>query len=301
MVEELGNAVAFASAPLHIGPPGQKHSHSGTDPSIHTRRASDGASQIQTKGNAKQVDPSNQVLESFYVVPTINRPGRLARGNSAPPPQEGSSSSSRPASAQNKTHEELVAENTTLKETLDHLSKRLDWITKERMKEKETLRDSVTIFARDVKRQAERLGQSTVNFADTRRQMPPSFPMTALPTFVNSTGTSTAQQTEELQKKVSYLQEELRLSRAECEKQSANAQRYKARYDDLRKAILEKRRAKEMALAAAAAGETTMEAGASSTADKASGEDHGRDVQDQKSRKFSVPSTHQNVQAIPTT
>jgi len=164
---------------------------------------------------------------------------------------------SRPNSAQNKTHEELVTENITLKETLDQLSKRLDWITKERLKEKETLKDSVTMFARDVRKQAERLGQSTVNLNDNRRQMPPSLPLSnPIAPFLNAANSNT--QTEEMQRKIIALQDELKLSKMETEKQSANAQRYKARYDDLRKAILEKRKAKEMAMAAAAVGDTAI-------------------------------------------
>lgn len=299
MVEELGNAVAFASAPLHVGPPVSGHSDS--DPSVHGQKASDNVLQRTSKAERKRDIASNQVLESFYVVPSINRPGKPARGNSAPILEEGLS---RPNSASNKTHEELVAENTTLKETLDQLSKRLDWITKERLKEKETLKDSVTIFARDVRKQAERLGQSTISFTDNRRQIIPPLPqpMTALPVFMHGINNN-SHQTEELQKKVLYLQEEVKLAKLESEKQAANAQRYKARYDDLRKAILEKRKAKEMALAAAtAAAGTGVVADNTSTPDRArTGETAVRHSSDHQSRTAATTEGRQDGKASPTT
>lgn len=267
MVEELGNAVAFASAPLHIGPPVAESV--GVSASSHSRQNSSGEggpSKAEfNKGSSitKQAGSSNQVLESFYVVPSINRPGKVARGATTSSPsaaaEDGQGDNlSRPNSAINKTHEELVAENATLKETLDHLSKRLDWITKERQREKETLKDSVTIFARDVRRQAERLGQSTANLADTRRQMAP------IPLNLHSqahyhtpsmSGNST--NVEDLQRRLAQAQEETRLAKAEAEKQAGVAQKYKVRYDDLRKAIIEKRKAKELANAAAASSTTT--------------------------------------------
>lgn len=258
MVEELGNAVAFASAPLHVGPP-TNISQSSAGPS-HERQTSDGTTRAKGASNAKQAGPSgtsNHVLESFYVVPSVNRPGKVARESSTASNED---PTSRPNSALNKTHEELVAENATLKETLDHLSKRLDWITKERQREKDTLKDSVTIFARDVRRQAERLGQSTANFTgDSRRQMP-SVPLPLLHHAQHGNNGNNAH-TEELQRKVASLQEELRNAKMEAEKQSANAQRYKTRYDDLRKAILEKRKAKEMAMAAAASSTPSKDGG----------------------------------------
>lgn len=265
-MEELGNAVAFASAPLHISPPLLKQS--ALKGLSHIRQASDGSTNAEYQTNTIQ---SNQVLESFYVVPSVNRPGKQPResiNNNTT-----NQGSDRPNSAQNKTHEELVTENMTLKETLDQLSKRLEWIKQERIKEKESLKDSVSIFARDVKKQAERLGQSTVNFApiDThnKRQMPIQLSNALPAAFLQQHGTastSNSPQTEELYKKIQVLQDELKTTKLEAEKQSANAQRYKARYDDLRKAILEKRKAKEMAIAAAAGDTPGGEEGSVGTA-----------------------------------
>lgn len=292
-MEELGNAVAFASAPLHIGPP--LPNHSGSSALSHTRQASDDSPKTESSPSTKQAGHSNQVLESFYVVPSVHRPGKVAResnnlSNESPTQDSGNRRSN---SAQNKTHEELVTENVTLKETLDQLSKRLDWITKERLKEKESLKDSVTIFARDLKKQAERLGQSTVNLNDNRRQMPPPILPNAVPAFLN--GGNSNSPAEEMQRKIVSLQDELKLSRLEMEKQSANAQRYKARYDDLRKAILEKRKAKEMAMAAAAAGEAAT---SSSAAEREDGKAMGSKEQND-SRAIQTYSN--DVEKAPTT
>lgn len=254
MVEELGNAVAFASAPLHIGPPAARSS--GSSALSHARQRSDGATKAESKPTSRHNEVTNQVLESFYVIPSVNRPGKPARESTNPDGND----IDRPNSALHKTHEELVAENSTLKETLDHLSKRLDWMTKERQREKEALKDSVTIFARDVRRQAERLGQSTANLAETRRQMPP----VSLPLHQHSHRQGNGD-VEDLQKRLVQAQEETRLARAEAEKQAANAQRYKSRYDDLRKAIIEKRKAKEDAQAAAAAAKDNVKDGSITT------------------------------------
>ncbi|KAK9894344.1 hypothetical protein P389DRAFT_197642 [Cystobasidium minutum MCA 4210] len=285
MVEELGNAVAFASAPLHIGPPSISTA-TNVGGLSHTRQHSGGHAKSEPSNHpsSKQAGPPpNQVLESFYVVPSINRPGKPAREGSVSDPSS-AEGIARPSSAMNKTHEELVAENATLKETLDHLSKRLDWITKERQREKETLKDSVTMFARDVRRQAERLGQSTANLADTRRQMPPS--MIPLSAHHHTHAQSGGSSVEELQRKLAQAQDETRAARAEAEKQAATAQKYKVRYDDLRKAILEKRKAKEMATAAAAAAASPSQAN-KETDDSIS----AKDTRDAIGKEESTPST----------
>lgn len=79
----------------------------------------------------------------------------------------------RQSTASTKTHEELVHENATLKETLDRLSKQLDWLNKERQRDRDAMMGSVTLFARDVRKQAERvIGQSVANLAESRRNLP---------------------------------------------------------------------------------------------------------------------------------
>lgn len=239
---ELGNAVAFASAPLHVDTlKAAQNDGTGSGMTNAIAAVDTGDSQrqqaIQSQGKAT-------ILDSFYVVPSVGKPKTMTTG-----PSNATVAPTSFELAKNKTHEELVAENVTLKETLDGLSKKYDWLLKERQRERDTLKESVTHFARDVRRQAERLGQSTANLADTRRQMPP-----ALPTFPAAqvlAHTSTGSEAE-LHKRIAALQEELRLSKLETEKQASLAQKSRAKFDDLRKAILEKRKAKEAATADAA-------------------------------------------------
>ena len=115
-----------------------------------------------------------------------------------------------------KTREELLHENATLKETLDHLSKRLDLLTKERQRDRDAMRGSVSLFARDVRKQAERvMAQSVANLTDARRNVP----INPLPTSLSAGIVEDASFQTPTQKRILDLQEELKISRAEVEKQ----------------------------------------------------------------------------------
>jgi isoaspartyl peptidase/L-asparaginase-like protein (Ntn-hydrolase superfamily) len=105
-----------------------------------------------------------------------------------------------------------------LKETLDNLSKRLDLFTKERQRDRDALRGSVTLFARDVRKQAERvmMVQSTANLAEARRNLPSASMHHAMPQQ-NKDGQDVVEQ--EAKKRIAELEEQLRVARAEADKQ----------------------------------------------------------------------------------
>lgn len=237
MVEELGNnAVAFASAPLFM-PSGSDQSKGGD---IH----SDGTAlpSASDKQPSPAKSPRSSVQDSFYVVPQATP----AAGSGARTRQSSSSSSV------SKTHEELLAENATLKENLDQLTKQLHWLSKERQREREAMKGSVTLFARDVKKQAEKvmMHQSTASLlpmhgAASKRQMPP------LPSVLPHTPDDAAQ------RRIAQLEQDLRTARDDLHKQTGIANKYKSKYDEVRKQIMEKRRLKEEAAAAAAAADTS--------------------------------------------
>lgn len=243
MVEELGNAVAFASIPLEGDKPPPLPPTTPKKPDIQLPAAAKGSSGVQ---------------DSFYIVPQSGAAGRAAQGNHAGSPGRGSPSS--------KTHEELLAENAALKETLDTLSKQLEWLQRERQRERDKMRGSVALLARDFRKQAERvMGQSVANLGESRRQMPPT-PLSALPTLTGHVSDESS--------KIAALQEELRAARADVERNAQLGQRYKAKYEDLRKQILDKRKAKEAAASAnvtsdaASAGSQPISAGNEPDADK---------------------------------
>ena len=243
MVEELGNAVAFASVPLE----NEKIPVKQSGPTQDMLRAAQSAARPPEQSRTS-------VQDSFYMVPQSGAAGRAAQANVV-----GRAAGS--PSGSTKTHEELLAENATLKETLDTLSKQLDWLQKERQKERDKMRGSVALLARDFRKQAERvMGQSVANLGESsRRQMPPLSAMPALGTTQAQTGEDT--------NRIAVLQEELRQARADAERNAQLGQRYKAKYEDLRKQILDKRKAKEAAMSAAAEGndkpaDTTSPSGA---------------------------------------
>jgi len=161
-----------------------------------------------------------------------------------------------------KTHEELVHENATLKETLDRLSKQLEWLNKERQRDRDAMMGSVTLFARDVRKQAERvIGQSVTNLAESRRNLPrpgqqhPPASAGSAHAYQSAPTTGMPHSPEDgaaAQKRIQELQEEVKAARQEAEKQTMRAQQYKTKYDDLRTAILEKRKAKAASAAASA-------------------------------------------------
>jgi hypothetical protein len=230
MVEELGNAVAFASVPLE----GDKL------PIPAVTKPKTGDAHPVALGQ-KAVQARETVQDSFYMVPQSGAAGRAAQANI--PTRTGS-----PGANSTKTHEELLAENATLKETLDALSKQLDWLQKERQKERDKMRGSVALLARDFRKQAERvMGQSVANLGETsRRQMPPlSAAMPHQPGQLQASDDPG---------RIASLQEELRQARADAERNAQLGQRYKSKYEDLRKQILDKRKAKEAATAANAGG-----------------------------------------------
>lgn len=200
MVEEMGNnAVAFASAPLFMpnGADGEDHSGDGSALPL--------ASQKQASPEAASKSPRSGVQDSFYVVPQATP----AAGSSARARQSSSSGSS-----VSKTHEELLAENATLKENLDQLTKQMHWLSKERQRDREAMKGSMTLFARDVKKQAEKvmMHQSTASLlplhgAASRRQMPPL------------AGIAPQSSDDGAQRRIAQLEQELRAVRNDLDKQ----------------------------------------------------------------------------------
>jgi hypothetical protein len=200
MVEELGNnAVAFASAPLFMP--------SVSDQSIGGDVHSDGTAlplASDKQCSPTTTSPRSGVQDSFYVVPQATP----AAGSAARARQSSSGSSV------GKTHEELLAENATLKENLDQLTKQLHWLSKERQRDREAMKGSMTLFARDVKKQAEKvmMHQSTASLLPmhggaSKRQMPP------LPSALPHAPDDAAQ------RRIVQLEQELRTARDDLHKQ----------------------------------------------------------------------------------
>ena len=103
-----------------------------------------------------------------------------------------------------------------MKESLDQTSKRLDSMIKERQRDRDAMRGSVSLFARDVRKQAERvMTQSVANLTDARRNVPMPPLSTPLPPRLEAVSSIPVN----AQKRILELQEELRAAKAETEKQ----------------------------------------------------------------------------------
>ena len=193
-----------------------------------------------------------------------------------------------------KTREELLHENASLKDNLDDLTRRYHALSRDRQHDRDTLKGSVAMLQKDLRRQAERvMAQSTATLAETRRQLPP---LSAVPP-TRTVSAAEASALHAAQQRLAELGDELRAAKAEAEKavcyvlvtpgviadcslQNMQAQRYKSRYDDLRKAIMDKRKAKDAAQAAAAAAANSSDGQPATHAAAAVASSNGKDATD---------------------
>ncbi|CAG8814938.1 17925_t:CDS:2, partial [Dentiscutata erythropus] len=120
-----------------------------------------------------------------------------------------------------KTLEEYAMENAQLKSVIDNLTKRM--MTYEKAAEENSmLKSSILQFKNDLQKQAKRIkvSQEMLRSSYVAKQVSPE--------------SSTVASAQSLQKRIKELEEELQLTKAECEKQKSLAAKYKDRLNKIK-------------------------------------------------------------------
>ncbi|CAG8813639.1 4636_t:CDS:10 [Gigaspora margarita] len=210
----LTNPVAFATVPLNAS----EYSRTPFDPNtIHPPLPfGNNVSDVVDELNAA-------MMESFFIIPKEQRLTGASGGYSHPSSTLSPGthfSSGRNTST--KTLEEYAMENAQLKSVIDNLSKRM--MTYEKAAEENSmLKSSILQFKNDyLQKQAKRIkvSQEMLRSSYVAKPLSPE--------------SSTVGSTQSLQKRVKELEEELQLTKAECEKQKTLAVKYKDRLNKIK-------------------------------------------------------------------